>query len=302
MTAAVATNSLTKFYGKIPGIVGLNLEVQVGEVFGFLGPNGAGKSTTIRLLLSLIYPSSGSAQIFGLDSRRDSLEIRRRVGYLQGDLAMYETMTGRQLISYFSALRGTDTSRRVEELSGRLELDLDRQISSYSTGNRQKVGIIQAMAHQPELLILDEPTAGLDPLMQQEFYGIMEEAQAAGATVFLSSHILPEVERVATRVGIVRASRLVALDTVEDLKAKALRRVEILFESPVDVDEFRTLPGIRRAAPTDAGLGVSLSVTGSLEAVMAVAGRHTIINVSSQDGDLEEAFLAYYTGEAGDAS
>jgi ABC-2 type transport system ATP-binding protein len=301
MTAAIATKSLTKYYGKTAGIIDLDLEVQPGEVFGFLGPNGAGKSTTIRLLLSLIYPTRGSAAILGLDSRRDSISIRRRVGYLPGDLAMYDTMTGRQLIGYFSSLRGINVEAKVAELAGRLALDLDRQIGSYSTGNRQKVGIVQAMAHEPELLILDEPTAGLDPLMQQEFYGMTEEAQAAGATVFLSSHILPEVERIADTVGIVRSGRLVALETVENLKAKAMRRVELRFSAPVGTQEFVALSSVSRVESIDAGRGVSLSITGSLEEVMAVAGRHTITNVVSHDGDLEEAFLAYYSAGDGDA-
>jgi len=302
VTPAIESNGLTKYYGKTPGIVDLDLTVEIGEVFGFLGPNGAGKSTTIRLLLSLIHPSSGSARVLGLDSSNDSIAIRRRVGYLPGDLAMYDTMTGRQLVAYFSSLRGVDTSTRSDELAARLDLDLDRQIGSYSTGNRQKVGIVQAMAHDPELFILDEPTAGLDPLMQQEFYRLVEEVQEAGGTVFLSSHILPEVERIAQRVAIVRDGRLVALDSVDDLKAKALRRIDISFASPISCDAFEHLASVRRCDLIDAGLGVQLSVEGSLAEVMAAAGHHTITNVASHDGDLEEAFLAYYSGRPGDAA
>jgi ABC-2 type transport system ATP-binding protein len=302
MSAAISTKGLTKYYGKTVGIVDLDLEVAEGEVFGFLGPNGAGKSTTIRLLLSLIYPTRGSARILGLDMHNDSLAIRYRVGYLPGDLAMYDTMTGRQLVSYFSALRGVDTTARTAELSARLELDLDRLIGSYSTGNRQKVGIVQAMAHGPELLILDEPTAGLDPLMQQEFYAMVEEAKQSGATIFLSSHILPEVERIADRVGIVRSGHLVAMDSVDDLKAKALRRVELVFAESIDVEEFRQLPSVHHATVGGAGHELSVSVAGSLAEVMAVAGRHAVTNVVTHEGDLEEAFLAYYSGEDGDAA
>jgi ABC-2 type transport system ATP-binding protein len=302
MSAAISTKGLTKYYGKTVGIVDLDLEVAEGEVFGFLGPNGAGKSTTIRLLLSLIYPTRGSARILGLDMRNDSLAIRHRVGYLPGDLAMYHTMTGRQLVAYFSALRGVDTTARTAELSARLELDLDRLIGSYSTGNRQKVGIVQAMAHGPELLILDEPTAGLDPLMQQEFYAMVEEAKQSGATIFLSSHILPEVERIADRVGIVRSGHLVAMDSVDDLKAKALRRVELVFAESIDVEEFRRLPSVHHATVGGAGHELSVSVAGSLAEVMAVAGRHAVTNVVTHEGDLEEAFLAYYSGEDGDAA
>ena len=302
MQPAIVTEGLTKYYGETPGIIDLDLDVRVGEVFGFLGPNGAGKSTTIRVLLALIHPSAGSATILGMDSQSESLDIRRRVGYLPGDLAMYDTMTGRQLVAYFSALRGVDATARTNELARRLDLDLDRQIGSYSTGNRQKVGIVQAMAHDPELLILDEPTTGLDPLMQQEFYRLIEEVVSAGKTVFLSSHILPEVERIAQRVAIVRESRLVALESVDDLKSKALRRVQITFDEPVDAAEFEALASVRSAEPLDGGNGIEFAVEGSLGEVMAVAGRRRITNITSHDGDLEDAFLAYYAGDPDDAA
>jgi len=296
--AAIETRHLTKSYGSTPGITDLDLEVRVGEVFGFLGPNGAGKSTTIRTLLDLLHPTSGGATILGLDSRRDSIEIHRRVGYLPGDLAMYETMTAREMLSYFSALRSVDATRMVALLAERLELDLDRKIGSYSSGNRQKVGIVQAFMHEPELLILDEPSTGLDPLMQQEFYRMIDEVRDDGRTVFLSSHILPEVERTADRVGIVRRSRLVAVETVDDLKAKARRHFQFVFTDPIDPEEFARLPGVASATSSHGGRGVDLYVKGAVDDVLRKASEHRMENVISHEGDLEDAFLSFYEDDA----
>jgi len=299
--AAIVTEGLTKYYGKTPGIIDLDIEVNVGEVFGFLGPNGAGKSTTIRTLLHMLHPTSGSGTILGMDIRQDSVDIRRRIGYIPGDLAMYNDMTAQQLFEYFSALRHADTKLMVEELAARFQLDVNRKIGSYSSGNRQKVAIVQAFMHEPELLILDEPSTGLDPLMQQEFYRMIDEVQSEGRTVFLSSHILPEVERLADRVGIVRESRLVALETVTALREKAVRRLEIVFAKPVDASLFSSLPGVRRSESTHTGRGVDIAVEGNLDQVMAAAGRHTIENIRSQEGDLEEAFLAFYAEDQADS-
>ena len=297
MDSIIVTNGLTKYYGKAPGILDLNLEVETGEVFGFLGPNGAGKSTTIRTLLDLLHPTSGTATIMGLDSHRDSVAIKRQIGYIPGDLAMYNSMTGRELCTYFSALRNVDTSQRVATLADRLDLDLDRKIGSYSSGNRQKVGIVQAFMHDPELLILDEPSAGLDPLMQQEFYSMIDEARDAGNTVFLSSHILPEVERIADRVGIVRNSRLVTVDTVEDLKAKARRHFQIVFADRIDPQEFAGLPGVVSVETSHDGFGVDIRIEGPVNGVLGKAAEHRMENIISHEGDLEEAFLRYYQHE-----
>jgi ABC-2 type transport system ATP-binding protein len=296
--AVIVTEALTKYYGATPGIVDLDIEVQVGEVFGFLGPNGAGKSTTIRTLLHMLHPTSGTGSILGLDIRKDTVDIRKRIGYIPGDLAMYNDMTAQQLFEYFSSLRHADTRLMVEELAGRLQLDVTKKIGSYSSGNRQKVAIVQAFMAEPELLILDEPSGGLDPLMQQEFYRMVDEVKSEGRTVFLSSHILPEVERLADRVGIVRESRLVALETVAALREKAMRRLEIIFSHPVDVSDFASLPGVHRTEGTHNGRGIDLAVEGNLDQVMAVAGRHPIENIRSREGDLEEAFLAYYADDA----
>ena len=303
MAAAIVTEGLTKYYGPSPGIIELDLEVQTGEVFGFLGPNGSGKSTTIRTLLDLIHPTRGSARLLGLDSRSGSVEVRRRTGYLPSELALYPQMSARELIRYFAALRSFDRWDRVEALAERLAFDLDRRVGEFSTGNKQKLGIIQAFMHEPELLILDEPTNGLDPLMQHEFYSLIDEVRAAGRTVFLSSHVLPEVERLADRVGIVRQSRLVAVESVESLRAKALRRFEIEFRERVDAKEFGELPGVRKAEPTNDGRGVTLHVSGDVAAVIRTAAQYPVADIVVREADLEEIFLAHYErGEDSDGA
>lgn len=295
MVTAITTAGLTRYYGKTPGIVDLDLEVRTGEVFGFLGPNGAGKTTTIRTLMDLLRPTRGSATILGFDSHAGSVEVKRRTGYLPGDLVMWDQMTGRQFLEYLANLRGATVD--VGKYAERLDLDLGRRIGALSSGNRQKLGIIQAFMHEPELLVLDEPSAGLDPLMQHEFYRMVDDVKAQGRTIFLSSHILPEVERVADRVGIVRKAELVAVETVEDLKAKARRKIDFIFAAPVAPAEFATVDGVEEATPFNAGTGVSVTVSGSVDAVVKAAARHEIVNVLSHEGDLESAFLAYYAEE-----
>jgi ABC-2 type transport system ATP-binding protein len=292
MSAAIETSGLTKYYGKTPGIIDLDLEVNVGEVFGFLGPNGAGKSTTIRTLLRFLHPTRGSARVLGTD---DSLEIRRRTGYLPADLGLYGAMTGRQLVRFLGALRGFDRWKNVEVLAERFSLDLDRRVGSYSSGNKRKVGIVQAFMHEPELLVLDEPTTGLDPLMQREFFALIDEVRADGRTVFLSSHVLPEVERLADRVGIVRQSRLVMVEEVEALRRKALRRLQIVFAEPVDAAAFASLPGVREAVRI--GPALELAVEGPLDAVMRAAAPHGVVNLTMHEADLEEVFIGFYEGD-----
>ena len=299
MDTIIKTENLTKYYGKTPGIVDLDLTVHTGEVFGFLGPNGAGKSMTIRVLLDFLHPSLGRATILGLDSHRDSVKIRRRVGYLPADLALYPQMTGRELFGFFCAVRCVDADRRIRILAERFALDLDRRISGYSSGMRQKAGIIQAFMHDPELLILDEPTGGLDPPMQQEFKTLIDETRASGRTVFLSSHVLPEVERLADRVGIVRQSRLVALEDVEALKEKALRHVELTFPTRVEPQAFQRLAGVRLLRASEDGSRLTLQVAGKVEEVIAEAARLSATDLISHEAELEEIFLAHY-GEARD--
>ena len=292
MSAVIQTQNLTKFYGKHRGVVELNLEVEQGEVFGFLGPNGAGKTTTIRLLLDLIHPTSGSAEVFGKDVHVDSLEIRRRIGYLPGDLATYENLTGHESLTYFANLQGGVNEKYTEALAERLTLDLTRPIRTLSTGNRQKVGLVQAFMHQPELVILDEPTSGLDPLVRQEFSRIVDETKADGRTVFLSSHVLAEVERMADRVGIVREGRLVVEDSVESLKQKAVRRLEIQFGEPVPLEPFQGLPGVREVIAEDSV--IQCVVVGSVDALIKVAAQFEVVNITSHEADLEAIFLDYY--------
>ena len=300
MSAVIALDGLTKYYGSARGIVDVDLEVNEGEVFGFLGPNGAGKSTTIRLIMDLIRPSGGTAQVFSLDARRDATLIHARTGYMPGELALYDALTGNQMLRYAANLRGGVDWRFVEGLAERLDCDLSRPIGTLSTGNKHKVGLIHALMHRPELLILDEPTSGLDPIVQQEFHRLLGEVRAEGRTVFLSSHILPEVESVCDRVGIIREGRLATVLQVEALKESALNDLEFHFAAEVAADEFASLPGVRDV--TVEGTVVRCTVVGSVDAVVKAAARHEVLDVISHERNLEQVFLAYYTGESGDAS
>ena len=294
MTPVIETSGLTKLYGTSPGIIDLDLCVEEGEVFGFIGPNGAGKSTSIRVLLNFLFPTEGSGAILGLDIIKGSLEIRRRTGYLPGDLSMYDSMTAREFLTYFANLRKVNTQHVMVSLADRFELDLDRKIKDFSTGNRQKVGVVNAFMHEPELLILDEPTAGLDPLMQQEFQTLINEVRAEGRTVFLSSHILPEVDRIADRVGIVRENRLIAVDSVEAFKAKARSTVTIQFAAPVNESVFTDLAEVRSVESRNGGSALTVTISGPLDSVVKEAANHDVLSISTRDSELEEVFLSYY--------
>ena len=243
--AAIETHGLTKFYGTDRGVEALDLRVERGEVFGFLGPNGAGKTTTIRLLLDLIRPTAGRAVVCGLDAREQSLEVRRRTGYLPGELKLPPRLTARECLEYLARLRGGVERARIERLADRLGLALERPIDDLSKGNKEKVGVVAAFMHDPELLILDEPTSGLDPLRQEDVQELIRERAAPGGTVFLSSHALDQVEHVAGRVGIVRDGRLVAVEEISALKRRALRHVEVRFAGPVPGDALAGVPGVR---------------------------------------------------------
>jgi ABC-2 type transport system ATP-binding protein len=295
MDTAIRTESLTKYYGEARGIVDVDLEVPVGEIYGFLGPNGAGKTTTIRLLIDHIRPSSGRAEVLGMDAQRDALEVRRRVGTLPSDIALYPRMTGGQLLAYLGNLRGGVDSGDIDQLVKRFAVQLDRPIKELSTGNRQKVALVSAFMHRPELLILDEPTVGLDPLVQQEFQTLISEVRDNGRTVFLSSHTLSEVERVADRVGIIREGRLVVTERVADLKAKAVRHLEFEFAAPVPPEPFATLPEVL-SAEADGGF-LRITLTGPVGAAVKLAAQHELVNVISEEPDLEELFLTYYRTE-----
>ncbi|HJS95340.1 MAG TPA: ABC transporter ATP-binding protein [Solirubrobacteraceae bacterium] len=291
----IATSGLTKDYGSGHGLFGLDLEVQQGEIFGFLGPNGAGKSTTMRLLLDLIRPTSGAARILGLDSVSDSLEIRRRVGFLPGDFALYPKLSGRVMLDYLAQLRGGVNPRVRDALIERFGADIDRPVRQLSTGNRQKLGLVQAFMHEPELLILDEPIAGLDPLVQQSFHALLAELSGQGRTVFLSSHTLSEVERVTRRLAILRQGRLVVVDSLENLRKVAVQRLEIEFAAPVDAEEFRGLPGVSEVRAD--GRTVTVGFEGSADAVVKAAAAHEVRAIRPREEDLEDIFLHYYRAD-----
>jgi ABC-2 type transport system ATP-binding protein len=299
MATVVRAQQLTKYYGSQRGVIDLDFEVEAGEVFGFLGPNGAGKTTTIRLLLDLIRPTRGRLEVFGLDARRDSLAVRRRVGYLPGDLRLYGRLTGREHLSYFASLRGMADLGAAEVLAERLELELDRPASALSRGNRQKVGLVQAFMHEPDLLVLDEPTAGLDPLVQQTLSEIVRDVAAEGRAVFLSSHVLSEVQRLADRVAIVREGRLVLVEPVESLRARALTRVEATFAEPPPRNAFARLDGVRELERH--GSTVRLSLQGEADQLIKAIARHRVVALDSHEADLEDIFLELYRGEVADA-
>ena len=293
---ALRTEGLTKYYGDVKALVDLDLEIQRGEIFGFLGPNGAGKTTMIRTILDEIRPTSGHASIVGLDTHKDSVEIRRFIGYVPGDLALYPNLTGRDTLTYFANLRGGVDWDYVDVLADRLDADLSKKVGDLSSGNRQKVGLIQAFMSKPEVLIMDEPSTGLDPLMQREFQTLMREVTANGSTVFLSSHTLSEVQRVADRVGIIRNGELITVEAVSDLRSKGIRSVELFFETPVDGAVFESLPGVRDV--TVQNHHVTLSFSGKMETLIkVVTDQYTLVDISTHEADLEEIFLTYYRDE-----
>jgi ABC-2 type transport system ATP-binding protein len=288
----IETERLTKSYGGARGIEEVTFTVEAGEVFGFLGPNGAGKTTTIRTLLDLLHPTSGSARIFGLDSRRESVAIRARLGNLPGDFGYGKGATGREALSLLARLRGVEGIGRAEALAQRFRANLDRPLGELSRGNRQKVGLILATFHEPELLILDEPTSGLDPLMQEEFLTLVGEERERGCAVFISSHELDEVERVCDRVGIVRAGRLIAVERIDGLLGKAKRRVRLELAEPAGLAELQALPGVSELKVEDRR--ASFLIGGDLDqAIKAIAGHH-VIDLEVAHPTLEEVFLTYY--------
>ena len=295
MSAVIFTEGLTKRYGKNRGIRDVDLEVGEGEVFGFLGPNGAGKTTTIRTILDFLRPTKGRAEIFGMDSHKESVRIREWVGNLPGEFALEDRMSGGALLRFFARLRGVGDLGYAHELAERLGADLDRPMRRLSRGNKQKIGLVQALFHKPPLLILDEPTGGLDPLVQEEFLKIVGETRAEGRTVFLSSHNLAEVERICDRVGIIREGRLVSVETTATLVNKAFRRVRMTFADPVDPRPFRALPGVKDLEADRTNL--SFTLHDNLDEVVKLAARHELVNLDYERPSLEEIFLAYYDRE-----
>lgn len=299
MTIAIRTEALTKYYGKQRGLDGLDLKVESGEIYGFLGPNGAGKTTSIRLLLDVLRPTSGRAEVLGLDPRSQGVELRKRLGYLPGDFLVNGRQTSRQLLNHLGALRGGVDRRYLDTLTERLGLDPTITIRSLSKGNRQKVGLVQAFMHRPELLILDEPTSGLDPMLQREFQAMAKEATAEGRTVFMSSHVLSEVQEVADRAGIIRDGRLVAVDRVETLRERSVRRVEIVFDEPIPPEVFASIEGVENVTVERSTLRCQLR--GRADEFVKVVARFGVASVLAEEQDLEEMFFAYYSDEAGHA-
>jgi ABC-2 type transport system ATP-binding protein len=292
----IETEKLTKSYGSHRGIIEVDLAVEEGEVFGFLGPNGAGKTTTIRTLLDLIRPTAGVARVFGIESSADPVAIHRRVGYLPGEFALYDRLTGAQHLEYFANLRGGVDRAYQAELVERLDLDPSRKFKEYSKGNKQKVGLVVALQHRPELLVLDEPTGGLDPLIQQSFFEIVREAVAGGATVFLSSHILSEVEKTCQRVAIIREGRLVRVGTVDALRDLAHHQVELRFAGDVPAATFAGLPGVSDLVVDDHVL--RMRVAGAITPVVQAAAGYELLDFVSREPSLEETFLAQYGRQA----
>ena len=295
-SALITTDKLSKFYGKHRGIVEVDLEVAEGEAFGFLGPNGAGKTTMIRTLLNHIRPTSGRATIFGIDTTADPVAIHRRLGYLPGEFVLYDKLTGGQTIEYFAALRGGVDPLYQADLVARLDIDLSRRFREYSKGNKQKIGLVVALQHRPDLLLLDEPTSGLDPLVQQTFYDVIREAKAEGRTIFMSSHILSEVEKTCDRVAIIRDGRLTKVDRVEALRDMAHHQVELRFAGAVPTAEFEALPGVTDVVATDHTL--HMRVSGAITPIVHAAARHEVVDFVSREPTLEETFLAEYGNQA----
>lgn len=293
MTApAIVMEGLSRDFGPVRAVDDLSLEVEAGEVFGFLGPNGAGKTTAIRVLLDLIRPTKGRASVMGFDCQRQSVEVRRRTGYLPGDLTLYEGLTGSELLEFFASLRPETIDRRyLESLLERLHLDPSKDVQAYSTGNRQKLGLVQALMHRPAVIILDEPAAGLDPLVKQELWSLVSEAAAEGRTVFFSSHVLSDVARICGRVGIIRTGRLAAVEEVAKLKERELRIIEITFAEPPPEGAL-ALPGVDIVRQENRT--VRLQVREGLDDLIKAVAQYRVVDLRTEQASLEEIFLAYY--------
>jgi ABC-2 type transport system ATP-binding protein len=297
MAAIIEVGKLSKSYGGKRGIVDVSFGVEEGEVFGFLGPNGAGKTTTIRTLMALLRADGGTARIAGKDCWQDSVEIKRLVGYLPGELSLDLGLTGGQILEYFGHLRGGVDQAYVKQLIKRFDLDPNRKFRQYSTGNKRKVGLIQAFMHRPRVLVLDEPTSGLDPLNQQEFGRMVAEVHAEGRTVFLSSHDLTEVEQTCTRVGIIREGRMVRIGGVAEVKDIKRYVITITFANPVPAEVFAKLDGVTSTETVADGRGLRLSVSGSADAVIKEAAKHPVVSLTSHEPSLEDIFLRYYEND-----
>jgi beta-exotoxin I transport system ATP-binding protein len=302
VVAVVRLSKLSKRYGSHRALTDIDVEIEQGEVFGYLGPNGAGKTTTIRILLGLLRPSSGCAEVLGMDAWRDSAAVHARTGYVPGEPGLWDRLTAVETLTYLARLRNdVGQVARGREIATRLDLDLERPVRTLSRGNKQKLVVVQAFMGNPELVVLDEPTSGLDPLVQHEFHAMVRETTQRGGTVLLSSHLLDDVQRTADRVGVIRAGRLVAVERLEELRAKTVHHVTARFQGPFDVRALGDIPGVRDLSV--AGSGVDCRVPeASLDAIVKALARFAVEDVSITEADLEEMFLAYYTEPQADAA
>ena len=295
MSAIIKTQNLTKVFGKTVAVENLNLEVNEGEVFGYLGPNGAGKSTTIKLLLNFINPTSGAVSVFGKNPQTQSIGILKDIGYIPGEIHLYENLSGKEHLKFQAGLRDNVDWKYVESLAERLRINLKLKIKTLSHGNKQKIAIIGAFMHKPKLLILDEPTTGLDPLIQREFYSLVSEVNQAGSTLFISSHILPEVERVCHRVGILREGRLIETEEIETLKNKAIRPLEVHFAKTVSKENFTNIEGVKNISIENKIL--HCEIVGSLDKFIKELSKYEVVNIETREADLEQIFLNYYSNK-----
>jgi ABC-2 type transport system ATP-binding protein len=297
MSAIIEVENLTKSYGSKRGIIDVSFQVEEGEVFGFLGPNGAGKTTTIRLLMALLRADTGKARVAGLDCWDHSVEIKRLVGYLPGEPALDPGLTGGQILEYFGHLRGGVDQAYLKQLVQRFDLDPTRKFRQYSSGNKRKVVLIQAFMHRPRLLILDEPTNGLDPINQQEFNRLIVETRAEGRTVFLSSHILTEVEQICSRVGIIREGQLVRIGGMSELKDIKRHEVTITFAGSVPTEVFEKLDGVGQVETLPDGHTLRMTIQGTVDAIIKEAAHYSVVSLSNHEPSLEEIFLRYYESD-----
>lgn len=293
MEEVIHTENLTKFYGKIKGIEHVDLSVTRGEIFGFLGPNGAGKTTTIRLLMDLIKPTTGTAEIFGLDCQKDALKIKERIGYIPGDLNLYESMSGKKFLQFISSLR-TEEPGLTDILLEKFDVTINRNIKGYSMGMKQKLGIVQAFMHDPEIVIMDEPTLGLDPLMQRKFYTFLKEEKKKGRTFFMSSHILSEVEKVCERVGIIKGGSIVAVEDVDSLRKKSGKIMEVEFETEITEKDL-DIPDINQISID--GHTAHFRAMGNMDTVLKHISQYTIKDLTARELSVEDMFMHYYEGE-----
>ncbi len=287
----IVIDNLYKSYGNVQAVRGVSMRVEQGEIFGFLGPNGAGKTTTIRCLLDVIRPTSGTLRVLGLDAQRDKMELHQRIGYLPGDVRLPGQMTGKQVIDYFSRLQGLEPVL-LDDLVARFDVELKRPLKSYSKGMRQKIGVVLAFMCDPEVLILDEPTSGLDPLLQRTFNEFLLQEQARGKTIFMSSHIMSDVEKVCQRVAVIRQGEIVTIEEVEKLRQKAGQRVTVEFNDSVSADEVARLPGVSNVTRNNSAYHFNIS--GSMDALIKALSRHEVLRLQAEEAPLEEVFLKFY--------